>query len=139
MLEELQSHFSTSIHSVKVYTNSSHLKRARSVFSHTCDGCEDLCAVSSLDRSSRSEMFSKIGVIKYFADFTGKCRYRSLFFKKVTCLVSSLKKRLQNRCFLVSFVNFLEHFLYRTSSGDCFCLPQKITFEDKHILLRQKQ
>ena len=36
-----------------------------------------------------------------------------------------LKKRLQHRCFLVSFLTFLRTSFYRTSPGDCFF---KVTF-----------
>ena len=33
---------------------------------------------------------------------------------------TSLKKRLQHRCFPVNLLNFQEHLFYRTPPGDCF-------------------
>ena len=45
------------------------------------------------------------GVHRYFAKFTGKRKYQSLFFNKVPGLrpVTLLKKRLWYRCFPVNF------------------------------------
>ena len=75
----------------------------RSEFNHT---------VKSLQRyrSSRSQMFLKIGVPKILANFTGKHLCWSLFLNKVAGLrpESSLKKRLQHRCFLVKVVKILK-------------------------------
>ena len=70
------------------------------------------------NRSSRSEVYSKRGVLRNFRKFTGKHLRQSLFFNKVTGLRSEtlLKKRLWHKCFLVNFVKFLrtpfftEHF-----------------------------
>ena len=50
-------------------------------------------------RSSCSQMFFRIGVLKNFANFTRKHLCWSLFFDK----------RLQHRCFLVKFAKFYEH------------------------------
>ena len=69
-------------------------------------------SISDKFKSSRSQMFFKIGVIKNFADFNW-----SLFlikFQGQAC--NFIKKRLQNRCFPVKFAKclntpfFTEHF-----------------------------
>ena len=59
-------------------------------------------------RSSLSQKFFKIDVLKDFANFTGKHQCWSL-----AC--NFIKKRLQHRCFPVKFANFLRTpFFYRT-------------------------
>ena len=59
-------------------------------------------------RSSRLQMFFKIGVLKSFANFTGKYLCRSLFLKNLQAEDLQLhKKRLQHSCFLVKFSKFL--------------------------------
>ena len=65
--------------------------------------------VEPLRRSSRPEVFSKKGVLRNFAKFTGKHLCQSLFFNKVADLRSAalLKKRLWHRCFPVNFEKFL--------------------------------
>ena len=59
-------------------------------------------------RSSRLQIFFKIGVLKNFAIFTGKHLCLCLF-NKVAGLKSCnfIKKRLQHRCFPVNIVKFL--------------------------------
>ena len=54
-------------------------------------------------------MFSKKGVLRNFAKFTGKHLCHSLFFDKVVGLrpATLLKKRLSHRCFPVYFVKFV--------------------------------
>ena len=52
-------------------------------------------------RSSRLEVFCKKGVLRHFAEFTGKQLRQSLFFNKVAGL------RPWHRCFPVNFVKFL--------------------------------
>ena len=49
-------------------------------------------------------------------------------FNKVTGLypATSLKKRLQHRCFLMNFARYLRHPFYRTPPGDYFCSTEKI-------------
>ena len=66
-------------------------------------------------RSSRPEVFSKNGVLRTFAKFTGKYLCRSLFFNKVSGLRSPtlLKKRLWHSCFPANFVKFLRHIISR--------------------------
>ena len=62
-----------------------------------------------------AQMFCKKGVLRNFAEFTGKHLCQSLFFN------SFFKKRLWHRCFTVSYANFLRvPFLQNTSSG-YFC------------------
>ena len=60
-------------------------------------------------------MFYKIGVLKIFANVTGKHLCWSLFFNKVARLrpATLLKKRLQRRCFPVKFATFLRTSFYR--------------------------
>ena len=60
-------------------------------------------------------MFCKIGVLKYFAKFTGKHRCQSLFFNKVAGLrpENLLKKRLWHRCFPVNFMKSLRTPFFR--------------------------
>ena len=61
-------------------------------------------------RSSRSQMFFKIGVLQHFIKFTGKYLRQSLFFNKVAGLRTAtlLKKRLWHECF-------------SNTCGCCFC------------------
>ena len=59
-------------------------------------------------RSSHSQMFFKIGVLKNVANFTGKHQCWSFFLIK-------LFQRLQHRCFPVKFATFLKNTIfYRT-------------------------
>ena len=58
-------------------------------------------------RSSRSQVFFKIGTLKNFAILTGKHLCWSVFFNKVAVFATLLKKRLQHRCFPVNIPNFL--------------------------------
>ena len=53
-------------------------------------------------RSTRSQTFFKIVVLKNFANFTGKSLYWSLFL-----IFDNVKQRLQHRCFPVKFAKFL--------------------------------
>ena len=65
---------------------------------------------NALNRSSCSEVFCKIGVLRNFAKFTGKYLCLSLFLDKVTGLrpATLLKERLWHRCFPVNFTKFLK-------------------------------
>ena len=67
------------------------------------------CFSFNTDRSSRLQMFFKIGVLKNFSNFTGKQ------------LVLEFKKGLQHRCFPVKFAEFLKAPFLQNTSGDCFC------------------
>ena len=58
-------------------------------------------------KSSRLQMFFKIGVLKSFANFTGKHLCWSLFKKTFRLKVFNfILKRLQHRCFSVNFKHF---------------------------------
>ena len=90
-------------------------------------------------RSSHPMWSIKIGVLKNLAKFTEKHLHWSLFFNQVagvSVLIESLfwyscnyiKKRLQHRCFPVSFAKFLRtHFLQNTS-GQLRLVLKKIHF-----------
>ena len=68
-------------------------------------------------RSSCSVILFKIGVLKNFANLTGKHLCQSRFFNKTAGLrhVIFLKKRLWRRCFLLNFAKSIRtHFLIRT-------------------------
>ena len=54
---------------------------------------------TSMDRSSRPEVFCKKGVLRNLTKFTGKHLCQGLFFNKVSGL--------RHRCFHVNFVKFL--------------------------------
>ena len=75
-------------------------------------------------RSSRLQMFFKIGVLKSFSNFTGKHLCWSLFLKNCRLKnCSFITKRLQHRCFPVKFANFFkERIFLQNISGDCFCI-----------------
>ena len=63
-----------------------------------------------LFRSSRPEVFCEKGVLKNFAEFTGKHLCQSLYFNNVGGLrpATFLKKRLWHRCFSVNFAKLLK-------------------------------
>ena len=70
-----------------------------------------------LFRSSRPKVFCKRGVLKNFANFTGRHLCQNLFLNKIAGLrpATLLKKRLWHRCFPVNFLKFLKNtFSYRT-------------------------
>ena len=59
-------------------------------------------------RISRPKVFCKKGVLRNFAEFTGKHLCQRLFFNKVAGLPGTLlKKSLRHRCFPVNFTKFL--------------------------------
>ena len=68
-------------------------------------------------RSSRSQMFFKIGVLKIFAVFTGKHQRWSLFLIKLQTWRPV--KRLQHRCFSVDIAKFLRTSFLQNTSGGC--------------------
>ena len=73
---------------------------------------QNLCVLITC-RSSRSQMFFKIGALKNFAKFKGKLLCRSLFFNKVSGvrLVILLKMILRQRRFPVNYAEFFRtHF-----------------------------
>ena len=68
-----------------------------------------------------SEVLYKNGILKRFANYTGKHPCSSLFFNKVADLrpATLLKKRLKHRCYQVNFVKFLRLPFYRIPLVDC--------------------
>ena len=70
--------------------------RKNFVFAHFSNSA----IVISISRSNRSNMFFEIGVLNYFATFTGKHLCWSVLLKLI-------KKRLQYMCFLVDIAKFL--------------------------------
>ena len=60
--------------------------------------------------SIRTKKFCKKGVTRSFAKFARQHLWQSLFFDKIRCCRSatSLKTRLQHRCFPVNFVKFVK-------------------------------
>ena len=78
-------------------------------------------------RSSRSQIFSKKGILKIYAIFPGKHLRWSLALIKL----QAFKKRLQERCFPVNIVKFLrkafliEHFRW-------LFLPVTTTFRNRY-------
>ena len=64
--------------------------------------------LQNTSRSSRLQIFLKIGIPKRFANFTGKHLCCSLLLKNLQAEGLQLhKKRLQRRCFPVKFAKFL--------------------------------
>ena len=71
--------------------------------------------------SSYSQMFLKIGVLKNFANFTGKqLRYNFYLIKLKALSPATLLKRLQHRCFPVNFLKFLRTPFSTVHLGSCF-------------------
>ena len=70
-------------------------------------------------RSSHQCCSMKKGVLRNFAEFTGKHLYQSLVFNKVAGLrpATLLKKRLWHRCFTKNFAKFLRTPFLRNTSG----------------------
>ena len=58
-------------------------------------------------RSTRSQMFFKIGAVKNFSNFTGK--------------LLLWEKKLQHSCFPLKFAKLLECLFLQNISGGCFC------------------
>ena len=67
------------------------------------------------NRSSHSQMFFKIGVLKNFANFTGKYPCQSL---PQVCNI--FKERLQHRCFPVIYAKILRTTFSQNTFIDCF-------------------
>ena len=74
-----------------------------------------------IERSSRSQMFFKIGVLGVLDVLDLKaCKF--------------IKKRLQHRCFPVKFAIFLENVFLRNTSGGCFWIDLDFLVLHKHLL-----
>ena len=87
----------------------------------SCRVCQTKKLKQVTEGATERLLFKK-GVLGYFAKFTAKNLCWSLFFNKVEGLRSTvlLKKRLQHRCFALSFARFQEHLFDRTPLGNCF-------------------
>ena len=74
-------------------------------------------------KSSRSQMFFKIGVLKNFAIFAGKHLCWSYFLIKLQAwrFAILLKRDSNTGVFLGILQNFKEHLFRRTSAKGCFC------------------
>ena len=77
----------------------------------------------SKSRSTRSQMFFKIGVLRNFVIFTGK---QSSLFNNVACLraCNFLKKRLHRRCFAVKIAKSLRTPFLQNNSGSSLGVGQ---------------
>ena len=76
----------------------------------SCEYCKVFrtAFLQNTSRSSRLQIFLKIGILKNFANVTGKDLRWSLFSKNLHAEGLQLhKKRLQHRCFPVKFAKFL--------------------------------
>ena len=73
-------------------------------------------------RTSRSQMFFEIGVLKV-CNIHRKTPVLESLFGKVASLEAYkfIEKRLQNRCFPVNIANFLRKFYLKNTFGGCFC------------------
>ena len=83
------------------------------------------CQISSLFslrcRSSHPEVFCRKGILRNFAEFTGKHLCQSLFLIKFIRPATLLKKRLWYKCFPMNLAKVpIIPFLLK-SSGGCFC------------------
>ena len=80
-----------------------------------------------LFKSSRSQMFFKIVVLKMFVNFTGKHLCWRLFLLKFQASCNRIKKRLQHRCFPVKFAKFFKTPFYRipTVAATVVPVPEK--------------
>ena len=72
--------------------------------------------LSSIFRSSRSQMFYKIVVLENFAKLTGKHLSWSVFLIKLKAFNFN-KKTLQHRCFPVNFAKFLRTSCSQNTTG----------------------
>ena len=77
-------------------------------------------------RSSHRRCSVKKGVLRNFANFTGKHLCQSLFFNKAEGLrpASLLKKRLWHRCFPVNVAKFLRTPFLQNTSGRLHLEPE---------------
>ena len=73
-------------------------------------------------RTSRSQMFFEIGVLKV-CNIHRKTPVLESLFSKVASLEACnfIKKRLQHRCFPVNIAKFLIKLYLKNTTGGCFC------------------
>ena len=73
-------------------------------------------------RTSRSQMFFEIGVLKVCNIYRSTPLLESLFSKVASLeTYKFVKKRLQHRCFPVIIANFARKFYLKNTTSDCFC------------------
>ena len=73
-------------------------------------------------RTSRSQMFFEIGVLKVCNIYRKRPVLESLFSKVASMeAYKFIKKRLQHGCFPVNIANFLRKFYLKYTTGGCFC------------------
>ena len=85
--------------------------------------------IDSSCRSSRSQMFFNIVVLKNFAIFSGKHLRWSLFLIKLQAwTLSFINKRLQHRCFLRILQYFYKQLLLQNISSSCFWIASVMEF-----------
>ena len=81
----------------------------------------------TIARSSRSQMYFKIGALKRFHNIHRKTPVLESLFNNVAGLQSYdfIKKRLKHRCFPINIAKFLRTvFFLKNTSGGCFCNKQ---------------
>ena len=73
-------------------------------------------------RSSGLQIFFKVGILRNFANFTGKNLWSHFLIKLQALTPTSLLKRASSAgVFLWILRNFLEHLFLQKISGGCFC------------------
>ena len=87
--------------------------------------------LSTISRGSRSKVFSEKAVHKSFIKLKGDHQQWSLVLMKFQ--ISYTKKALSDRCFLVSFTEFLNLFYKTTTNSHC-CLASTSYISIKVIL-----
>ena len=85
---------------------------------------------NALNKSSRSQIFFKIGALSNIAKSTGKHLCWSFFLMKVACLkaYNFIKKRFQHRCFPMNIAKFLRALFLQNTCCVCFCLKIRNVF-----------
>ena len=90
--------------------------------------------LQNTSRSSRLQIFLKIGSLKSFANFTRKHLCWSLLFKNLQAEdLQFHKKRLQHRSFPVKFAKFLRTFLPPVATS-VFLVAASLFFSKKYYL-----
>ena len=79
---------------------------------------------SLIDRISRWQMFFKIGVLKDFANFTGKHQCWSRFLIKLTERTPTLKEDSNTCVFLWRLRSFWEQLVLKNYFGGCFIMDK---------------
>ena len=78
---------------------------------------------STIFRSSHRRCFIKKAILKHFVIFTGKHRYRGLFFNKVAGhqACNFIKKRFQNRYYFANIRKFIRRTILKNISERLHC------------------